>query len=200
MGESYVRLGQIKLYVNVPPATKTDGSSQWYWWFPSKHTGLSPQGGDAQLWGWSSNTQYISGLRSGLAAQAEKLGRDYANTLQERQKTYITNAPMPFLASVKNYVSGVRWSFNLLEEQYRTFNAQYGHYYDCYIFINVSGVARTNEANIEAWIDPESLTGVLDGPYVTGWRSSYNTFNPNSDSVKVFLSDGQEISGFVDNA
>ena len=199
MGKSYIQLGQADVYVSIPAGNDSQGTVGWFWWYPNSHTKLQPASGDNALWGWSTNTQYISGLRSGLAVQAKELGKDYTNKMQRFLDGIVLDAPMPFLAGLKNRISGERWDIGTLGSQYASFPAQWGSQYGTWVLVDVSGLAITNETDVTAYIDPSTLFVNYSGPVVTGWRANYDFFSPIVDSVKVYLNNGDVISGVLPN-
>lgn len=199
MGQTLIKLGQINIDAYIAAGTYGDGSSNFHWWSPSKYTGLSPQGGEAQLFGWATNTQYMSGLKSGLVAQAQKLGSDFANRMQSQHKAFVIKDPTIYFGSLKNIQSGVRYGRGQLPAEDKNFKALYGLNYGRFVNIDLSGVAKTDENNVTAYIVPNSITGFLSGPYVTGSFVNYSLFNTSSDTIKVYLSDGTVKSGILGN-
>ena len=197
MGQTLIKLGQINIDSYVIAGTYGDGSSNYYFWQPSKYTGLSPEGGENQLFGWATNTQYMSGLKSGLVAQAEKLGSEFSNRIHHKPFV-IRNATMYF-GSFKNVQSGVRYGRGLLPSEDKNFKSLHGLNHSSWVYIDVSGLAKTNENNVTAYIDPKSITGFLRGPHITGTYVDYSLFNTNRDEIKIYLSDGTVKSGILAN-
>ena len=199
MGQTLIKLGQINIDAYVAAGTYSDGSSNFHWWIPSKYTGLSPQGGEAQLFGWATNTQYMSGLKSGLVAQAEKLGDDFASRIQSQHKRLIIDHPTIYFGSLKNIQSGMRYGRGGLSAADKGFRSLYGLNYGVFVNVDVSGLAKTDENNVTAYIDPTSITGFLRGPYITGTLVTYSIYNTSADTIKIFLSDGTVKSGILAN-
>ena len=176
--EANVKLGYIKFNVNINPGIINNDQPDYWYWKSLGFTGLygadAPrvQGGSSALWNWTS-TAGIPNLITGLVYQITKVGKEYAETYYKNLRAEYAYDPCVQLASLKNYVSGDVHKNSAWQTDF-TFRSKHGTYFSIPVTIAVSGLVRTDEAKQEAWVDPTTITGILDRPKATGQYYNYS--------------------------
>ena len=180
--EAKVKLGFITTEVNINPGVVNNDQPNYWYWKSLGFTGLygvnasRVEGGSSALWNWTTNTSAIPNLVTGLAYQITRIGKEYAETYYKDLRSEYAYDPCVALAGLKNYVSGQVYNYAQWVSDY-SFNSKYGMTFSIPVTIAVSGTVRTDETKQEAWLDPTTITGVLDRPKTTGQYFNYDYYD-----------------------